>query len=166
MTKPFSVYSNAAITILFACSAIPAFANHGGGQDGGAAVFMGVEAGASMAAEAGASTVAEVAFAQRRRRSPAGGPYAPPAAGYAGPRAAGPYASRAGGFAARPGNNYSRPGGNFGGRKSAVWKFLLGAPCCRRRPVAFLWRPSRRPRTFGRAIGSRALQQRGRLPCL
>ncbi len=99
MTKPFSLKFTSVITILFACSAIPAFANHGGGgggfHGGGGGGFHGGGGGGFHASGGGYR----------------GG--SAPAAGYAGPRASAPRSS--GGYAARPGNNYSRPGGNSAG---------------------------------------------------
>ena len=63
-------------------------------------------------------------------------------------------ARRSGGqFASRPGNNYSRPGGNFAGGNQRFGNSSSAPRCRRRRPVAFLWRSSRWPRTFGRTIG-------------
>jgi len=109
MTKPFSVLFKSTFTILFACSAIPAFAQHGGGhmggggfQGGGGGGFHGGGGGGVRSGGGG---------------GPRGGSYPPPAAGYTAPRASAPSPLRSGGgFVARPGNNYySRPGGNFAG---------------------------------------------------
>ena len=97
MSKPFSVPFTSVIAILFACSAVPAFANHGGGGGG----FHGGGGGGFHSSGGGGI-----------RSSGGGGrSYSPPAAGYRSPA---PQRS-AGGFAARPSNNYSRPGGNFTG---------------------------------------------------
>jgi hypothetical protein len=104
MTKPFSVLLKSAFTILFACSAVPAFAQHGGGGHMGGGGFHGgggggFQGGGGMRSGGGGG--------------PRGGSYSPPAAGYSAPRAAAPSPLRSGGgFVARPGNNYSRPGGN------------------------------------------------------
>ncbi len=87
MTKPLPVKFTTAIAILFACSAIPAFANHGGGgggfHGGGGGGFHGGGGGGSRGGSA-------------------------PSAGYAGSRAAAPRSSSSGGYAARPSSNYSR----------------------------------------------------------
>ena len=96
MTKPFSVPFNSAIAILFACSAIPAFAQHGGGWRRLSwrwrrrlPWWRGVPGGGGMRSSGGGGF--------------RGGSSSPPAAGYRGPRAAAPSAPRSGGgFAARP----------------------------------------------------------------
>ena len=105
MAKPFPVSFISAIAILFACSAIPAFANHGGGgggfHGGGGGGFHG---GGGFAGGGGMRSSGGGGFR--------GGSSAPPVAGYRGPSAA----PRSGGqFASRPGNNFYRPGGNFAG---------------------------------------------------
>ncbi len=94
MTKPFSVPVSFILSILFACSAIPAFANHGGGGGGG---FHGGGGGGGFHSSGGGGS--------------RGGSYSAPAAGYRSPA---PQRS-GGGFAARPGNSYSRPSGNVAG---------------------------------------------------
>jgi hypothetical protein len=105
MTKPFSVLLKSAFTILFACSAIPAFAQHGGGGHGGGGGFHGgggggFHGGGGMHPSGGGGS--------------RGGSNSPPSASYSGSRAAAPYAPRSvGGYTARPGNSYSRPNGNY-----------------------------------------------------
>jgi hypothetical protein len=100
MRKPFSVPFISAVAILFACSAIPAFANRGGGGGGGG--FHGGGGGGSHSSGGGFHS--------------SGGGFrgAAPSAGYGAPRASSPNAYRSGGgYAARPGNSYARPGGNY-----------------------------------------------------
>lgn len=108
MTKPFSVSFISAIAILFVCSAIPAFAQRGGGGHGGGGFHGGggggFHGGGGFAGGGGMRSSGGGGF-----RS---GSSAPPVAGYRGPNAA----PRSGGqFASRPGNNFYRPGGNFAG---------------------------------------------------
>jgi hypothetical protein len=104
MTKPFSVLIKSAFTILFACAAIPAFAQHGGGHGGGG--FHG-GGGGSFHGGGGGSSRPSGGGGFR------GGTYAPPVSGYGGSRSAAQYAPRSGGqYAARPSNNYARSGGN------------------------------------------------------
>jgi hypothetical protein len=106
MTKPFSVLLKSAFTILFACSAVPVFAQHGGGGHMGGGGFHGGGGGGFHGGGGGG-------VRSGGGGGPRGGSYSPPAAGYTAPRAAAPSPLRSGGgFVARPGNNYSRPGGN------------------------------------------------------
>ncbi len=156
MTKPFSVLFKSALAILFACSAIPAFAQHGGGghggggggfhggggggfHGGGGGGFHGGGGGGFRSSGGGGSprrvVCAACCWVSRAKCAPA------PHAQVAEVRGA---ARKQLCFSTRR---------QFRGRQSAVWKFPLGAPCRRRRAMAFLWRPSRRPRTFGRTIG-------------
>jgi len=103
MTKPLYVKFTTIIAILFACSAIPAFANRGGGGGGshGGGGFHGGGGGGFRSSGGGGFR---------------GGSYAPPAAGYGGMRGGAASPQRyGGGYAARPGSNYSRPGNNFAG---------------------------------------------------
>jgi len=120
MSKPFSVLFKSALTILFACSAIPTFAQHGGGGHGGGGGGFHGGGGGGFHGGGGFSGGGGFHGGGGMRSGGGGGfrggSYSPPAAGYAGPRAAAPSAPRSwGGSAARPGNNYSRPGGNFAG---------------------------------------------------
>ena len=111
MIKPFSLKFTSAITILFACSSIPAFANHGGGRHGGGG-FHGGGGGASMAAEAAvASTVVAVAFA----RAAEADVHRAARCGVCRSACRRSLWFSSGRVAARPGGNYSRPGGNSGG---------------------------------------------------
>lgn len=105
MNKPLAVLLKSAITILFVCSAIPAFAQHGGGHGGG-----GFHGGGGGFHGGGGG------FRPSGGGGSRGGSYAPPVSGYSGPRSSAQYAPRSGGqYAGRPGNNYSRSGGNFAG---------------------------------------------------
>jgi hypothetical protein len=114
MTKPFSVLFKSALTILFACSAIPAFAQHGGGMHGGGG--GGFHGGGGGGFQGGGGAHGGGGMRSGGGGGPRGGSYSPPAAGYAGSRASAPSPVRSGGgFVARPGNNYSRPGSNFAG---------------------------------------------------
>jgi hypothetical protein len=117
MTKPFSVLSKSAFTILFVCSALPLFAQRvggGGGHMGGGG--GGFHGGGGMPPSGGGMRPSGGGIRPSGGAGFRGGSYSPPVAGYMGPRAAAPYASRAvGGYTARPGNSYSRPGGNFAG---------------------------------------------------
>jgi hypothetical protein len=122
MTKPYSVLLKSAFTLLFACSAMPAFAQHGGGGHGGGGGGFhgggggGFHGGAGMTRSGGGG-------------GPRGGSYSPPAAGYAAPRAAAPYSARSyGGYAQRPGNSYSRPSGNFAGGNQRFGNSPSGPP--------------------------------------
>ena len=114
MSKPFSALLKTIITILFACSAVPLFAQHGGGgHAGGGGGFHGGGGGGGF--HGGGSGGGGRSGGGGGAR---GGSYAPPAAGYGAPRASAPYAPRSGApYASRPGNynNYARPGGNFAG---------------------------------------------------
>jgi hypothetical protein len=108
MTKPLSFnFSSTIITVLFACAAIPAFANHGGGGGGG---FHGGGGGGFHGGGGGGGA----------RPSGGGGGYrggySAPQAGYGAPRSSSSSGMRSGSaYAARPGGNYSRPGGNYAG---------------------------------------------------
>ena len=99
MSSPVSKLFQSIFAILFACSAIPAFAQHGGGgHGGGGGGFHGGGGGAPHMSGGGGG-------------GSRGGSYSAPAAGYAGPRSAGPSGMRpSGGYGARPGSNYA--GGN------------------------------------------------------
>jgi hypothetical protein len=123
MSKPFSFLLKSAITILLACSAIPVFAQHGGGHGGGGGGFHGGGGGGFHGGGGGGAHSSGGGGAR-------GGSFAPPAAGYGGSRAAAPYASRpGGGYAARPGNSYaSRPGGNFAGGNQRYGNSSSAAP--------------------------------------
>jgi hypothetical protein len=118
MTKPFSVVFKSAFTILFACSAIPAFAQHGGGGGhmGGGGGFHGgggggFHGGGGMRPSGGGGV--------------RGGSYSPPSAGYRGS----PSAPRSeAGYTARPGNSYSRPTGNFAAGNQRSGNSSSGAP--------------------------------------
>jgi hypothetical protein len=119
MTKPFSVISKSALVVLFACSAMPVFAQHGGGgHGGGGGGFHGGGGGGGFHGGGGGGfQPGGGGMRSGGGGGPRGGSYAPPAAGYgAPPRAAAPSPLRSGGgFVARPGNNYPRPGNNFPG---------------------------------------------------
>jgi hypothetical protein len=114
MTKRFSVLLKSAFTILFACSAIPAFAQHGGGGHGGGGGGFHGGGGGGFHGGGGGGSHGGGGGGFR------GGSYAPPVAGYRGPRSAAPSGPRYGGgyagrYAAGPGNSYSRQGGNSAG---------------------------------------------------
>jgi hypothetical protein len=133
MSKPFSVLFKSAFTILFACSAIPAFAQRGAGGGGGHMGGVGgggfhggggggFHGGGGMPPSGGGGFHGGGMPPTGGGMRPSagggfrGGSFSPPSAGYTGPRAAAPYASRSvGGYSVRPGNSYSRPGGNFAG---------------------------------------------------
>jgi hypothetical protein len=115
MTKPFSVVFKSAFTILFACSAIPAFAQHGGGghMGGGGGGFHG-GGGGSFHGGGGGAIHGGGGMRPSGGGGFRGGSYSPPSADYRGSPAGAPSAPRSeGGYTARPGNSYSRPGGNF-----------------------------------------------------
>jgi hypothetical protein len=106
MAKPFAFLFKSAFVILFACSAVPVFAQHGGGGSHGRG-GGGFHGGGSFHTGGGGR--------------PRGGSSSPPATGYGAPRTAAPYAPRTGGgFTALPGNNYSRPSGNNAGGNQRV----------------------------------------------
>jgi len=113
MTKQYSVLFKSAFTILFACSAMPAFAQHGGGgHGGGGGGFHGGGGGSSggggMRSSGGGGFRGGAGFR--------GGSYSPPAAGVGAPRSAASSSMRSGnGSFQRPENNGFRPGGNFAG---------------------------------------------------
>jgi len=114
MTKPFSVLFKSAFTILFACSAIPAFAQHGGGGHGGGG--GGFHGGGGGGFHGGGGMRSSGGGGFRGGGAPRGGSYSPPTAGVGAPRsAAGPSMRSGGGSFQRPDNNGSRPGGNFAG---------------------------------------------------
>ncbi len=102
MSKPLSVVITSTLAICFACSAIPVFAQHGGGHTGG-----GGSHGGGGGSHGGASSHSSGGGGAR------GGSYSPPSSGYGAPRSVG-------GYAARPGNSYSRPGGSFAGGNQRV----------------------------------------------
>jgi hypothetical protein len=100
MSKPSYVRFVNLIALIFACSAIPAFANHGGGGGGGfhggGGGFHGGGGGFHGSAGGG------------------GRAYSAPAAGYGSRSYASPMRSNpGGGYASRPGNSYARPGSNM-----------------------------------------------------
>jgi hypothetical protein len=137
MTKPFSVLVKSTFTILFACMAIPAFAQHGGGRGGGG--FHGGGGGGFHGGGGGS-------YHPSGGGAPRGGSYAPPVSGYSGPRSATPYVSRSGGqYAARPGNSYARPGGNLAGGNQRFGN----SPSARTGPADGQWR------SFGGSSGGR-----------
>jgi hypothetical protein len=115
MTKPFSVLSKSAFVVLFACSAMPAFAQHGGGgHGGGGGGSRGGGGGGFHGGGGGGVHPSGGGMRSSGGGGPRGGSYAPPAAGYGAPRAAAPSPMRSGGgFVSRPGNSYSRPGNSF-----------------------------------------------------
>lgn len=100
MSQPFSLILKSALALVFACSAIPAFAQHGGGgHGGGGGGFHG--GGGGMRSSGGSAPRG-------------GGSSSSPTAGYGSARGASPSGPRFGnGYAARQGNNFSRPGGNY-----------------------------------------------------
>ena len=99
MTKPFSVPFISTIAILFACGAIPAFAQRGGGGHGGGGFHGGVAA----ASTGGVGGMRSTGGVSR------GGP-APTGAGNSRGTPGGPL--RSGGSYERPGANSSRSLGN------------------------------------------------------
>jgi len=108
MKKRFSVRFISTVTLLFACSAVPAFANRGGGgggsHGGGGGGFHGGGGGGFHSSGGGSR--------------PSGGSYrgAAPAYGYGGSRGSAPsYRSGGSSSAVRPGSSNSRPGGTFAG---------------------------------------------------
>ena len=119
MSKPFSVLFKSAYTILFACSAIPVFAQHGGGghAGGGGGGFHGGSGGGFHGGGGGGGGMRSSGGG-----GPRGGSYSPPAAGSGAPRSYSPPPLRSGGgFAARPGYNGSpRPGGSFAGGNQRI----------------------------------------------
>ena len=111
MRIPISVLSKSAVIFLFTCSAIPVFAQHGGGGSGGGGGggFHGGGGGGMHSSGGGGMRSSGGGFAGGRS-------YSPPAGGYGGgrPTASAPIRS-GGGFVSRPGGNFSRPGNNFAG---------------------------------------------------
>jgi hypothetical protein len=117
MTKPFSVIFKSAFAILFAFSAIPMFAQHGGGGHAGGGGFHGGGGGGGFHGGGGGfHGGGGGGYRSGGGGGPRGGGYGPPAAGYGASRAGAPSPMRSGGgFVARPGSNEFRPGGNFAG---------------------------------------------------
>jgi hypothetical protein len=119
MSKPFPVVIKSAFVILFVCSAMPAFAQRGGGgggiHGGGGGGFHGVGGGGfhgGGAASPRGGGGPHVSGGSGFR----GGSYSPPAAGFGGSNGPAPSPQRSGGqFLARPGNSFARPGGTFSG---------------------------------------------------
>jgi len=113
MSNPLSVLPKSAFLILFALSAIPVFAQHGGGGGGGhmggGGGFHGGGGGGFHGGGGGGFHGGGGGFH--------GGSVAPPAAGYGAPRASAPPSFRSGGgAAARPGyGGFSRPGNTYAG---------------------------------------------------
>ena len=108
MSQPFCVRFAIPAALIFACSAIPAFANHGGGGAGGG--FHG-GGGGFHSGSGGFRSGGGV-----RGNSGGGRSYAAPPAGYGSSRSYGsPMRSDpgSGSAAARPGNSFSRPGGSM-----------------------------------------------------
>jgi hypothetical protein len=128
MTKPFSVLFKTAFTILVACSAIPAFAQRGGGGQLGGGGFHGGGGGAFHGG-GGGGFQGGGGMRSSGGGGPRGGSYSPPSAGSGAPRASSPapLTSR-GGFTPPPGNNYSRPGGNFAGGNQRFGNSLSAPP--------------------------------------
>ena len=130
MSKPFSVILKSTITILFACSAIPAFAQHGGGggHAGGFGGGGGFHGGGGMGGGGfhgggGGGFHGGGGGFHAGGGGFHGGGYGPPSAGYGAPHA-GPSVPTMrpgggyGGNGQRPGNGYSgysRPGGSGAG---------------------------------------------------
>src|SRR4029077_14613532 len=132
MTKRFSVILKSALVISFACSTIPAFAQHGGGGMGGGGGFHGGGGGGGGfhggggggfhggGSGGGGFHGGGVGGGFR------GGASSPRAAGAGAPSFAAPHPvapspmRSGGGFVSRPGNNYSSAGGNFAGGNQRV----------------------------------------------
>jgi hypothetical protein len=113
MSKLFSASFKSIVILVFACSAVPVFAQHGGGHGGGGGGFHGgggggFHGGGGMRSGGGGA--------------PRGGSYSGPAAGYRGSTAGAPSAPRsANGY-------YSRPGGNFAGGNERYGNSSSGSP--------------------------------------
>jgi hypothetical protein len=126
MTKRFSVIFKSALVISFACSTIPAFAQHGGGgmgggggsHGGGGGGFHGGGGGGFHGGGSGGGGFHGGAVGGGFR----GGASLPRAAGAGAPSFVAPHPvapspmRSGGGFVSRPGNNYSPAGGNYAGR--------------------------------------------------
>jgi hypothetical protein len=120
MTKPFSVLFKSALTILFACSAIPAFAQHGGGGHAGGGGFHGGGGGGFRGGGGGAMRSSGGGVV-RGGAGFRGGSYSPPAAGVGAPRSQfGSSVRSAGGSFPQTENRGFRPGGNFAGGNQRV----------------------------------------------
>jgi hypothetical protein len=133
MTKPFSVLLKSALAIWFVCSAIPAFAQRGGGgHGGGGGGFHGGGGGGFRGGGGGGGSFhggGGGGFRPSGGGGPRGGSFSPPAAGSGAPRAAAPSPMRSGGgFVARPGNNYYRPGGSFAGGNQRLGNSVSAPP--------------------------------------
>jgi hypothetical protein len=102
MTKLFSASFNSIVILLFACSALPVFAQHGGGGHGGGG-GGGFHGGGGGGFHGGGGLHSGGGGGTR------GGSYSGPAAGYRGSTAGAPSAPRS------ANSYYSRPGGNFAG---------------------------------------------------
>ncbi len=135
MRKPLSVLFSTTLAICFACSAIPAFAQHGGGggsHGGGGGGFHGggrrlprwrggFHGGGGGSHSGGGGFQGVAGPRSSGGGGPRGGSYSPPASGYGAPRSAGGYASR-------PGNSFSRPGGSFAGGNQRVGNSISAPP--------------------------------------
>jgi hypothetical protein len=108
MRIPTSFLTKSAVIFLFTCSAIPVFAQHGGGGHGGGG--GGFHGGGGMHSSGGGGMRSNGGgFAGGRSNSPSAGRY-----GGGRPTASAPIRS-GGGFVSRPSGNFSRPGNNFAG---------------------------------------------------
>jgi hypothetical protein len=112
MTKPLSVLATSTLAVCFAWSAIPAFAQHGGGHGGGGG-FHGGGGGGGFHGSASAHSSGG--------GGPRSGSYSPPSSGYGAPRSPGGYASR-------PSNGFSRPGNSFAGGNQRVGNSASAPP--------------------------------------
>src|SRR5579863_7058996 len=111
MSKPLSVLSKSAFLILFAFSALPVFAQHGGGGHGGGGFHGG--GGGGFHGGGGGSFHGGGGGGFHSGGGFRGGSV--PAAGYGAPRASAPPSYRSGGgFASRPGNTYAGGNQRFG----------------------------------------------------
>jgi hypothetical protein len=97
MGRPLSGKLILSTAFLFALTAIPAFANHGGGGGGGSHGGGGFHGGGGSHANGGSG----------------GRSYSAPAAGYGASRSYSPAMRSGQGYTARPGYGYSRPSGNM-----------------------------------------------------
>jgi hypothetical protein len=134
MTKPFSIPFISAVAILFACSAVPAFAQHGGGGHGGGG-FHGGGGGGFHGGGGGGSRSSGGASR--------GGP-APAGAGYSRGTPGG--SVRSGGSYERPGANSSRSFGNSFSSSQRMGNSASARPA----PADGQWH------SFGGATGGRA----------
>jgi hypothetical protein len=132
MSKQSFRFSPSILAILFACAAIPAFAQRGGGGShgmGGGGGFHGGGGGGFHGGGGGFHSGVGGGSRPVGGGGVRGGVSGPPLAGYAGPRSAPITPQRPGaGYSPRPGVSYPQPYGNFAGGNQRMGNSFSAPP--------------------------------------